>query len=67
MSARHALEVIATKQRAALQTIQDNGFVFESIGREPGNWEHLAFSLYTDLCEVDAIARAALAEMEQDA
>ena len=67
MSAQRALEVIATKHAEALATIQRNGFVFNHIGAEPGNWQHLAFSLYSDLCEVDAIARAALAEMEQDA
>ena len=64
MSAQRALEVIATKQRESLQMIQRNGFVFDDIGAEPGNWQHLAFTLYTTVCEVDAIARAALSEIE---
>ena len=42
--------------------IEANGFVFTDIGKEPGNWQHLAFSVYTDLCEADTIARAALGE-----
>jgi hypothetical protein len=55
-----ALERIAAQQPKTLAMIKRNGFVFDSIGQEPGNWQHLAFSIYTDLCEVDLIARAAL-------
>jgi hypothetical protein len=61
-----ALERIAEQRQMTLRMIERNGFVFESIGREPGNWQHLAFSIYTDLCEVDGIARAALAALEAD-
>lgn len=61
---RAALEEIATKQPEALKIIEQEGFVFTDIGHEPGNWQHLAFTLYTQLCEVDSIARAALAEEE---
>lgn len=56
------LEAIAAQQPKTLAMIRANGFVFDSIGKEPGNWQHLAFSIYTDLCEVDTIARAALAK-----
>ena len=59
-----ALEKIAEFQQKALKVIESNGFVFESIGNEKGNWQHLAFTLYTELCEVDVIARAALAELD---
>ena len=62
---RAALEQIATMQPRALAVIEDNGFVFEDIGSEPGNWQHLAFALYTDLCEIETIARAALREDEE--
>lgn len=55
-----ALERIAEQQQKTLAMIQSNDFVFDSIGNEPGNWQHLAFSIYTDLCEVDTIARQAL-------
>ena len=55
-----ALERIAEQQPKTLAMIRRNGFVFDDIGAEPGNWQHLAFSIYTDLCEVDSIARAAL-------
>jgi hypothetical protein len=66
MSAREALERIAEIQPRVLGYIRANGFVWadkDSIGTEPGNWQHLAFSIYSDLCEVDSIARNAL---EQD-
>lgn len=58
--AREALGRIAMSQDRALRYIKDNGFVFDDIGKEPGNWKHLAFSLYSDLCEVDTWAHAAL-------
>lgn len=59
---REALEKVSEQQPVTLRMIEHNGFVFDSIGNEPGNWQHLAFSIYTDLCEVDTIARAALTE-----
>lgn len=55
-----ALRRIAEQQPLTLQTIESNGFVFTDIGQQPGNWQHLAFSIYTDLCEVDTIARGVL-------
>lgn len=57
-----ALRQIAEMQPRVLGYIRDNGFVFTDMGREPGNWQHLAFSIYTDLCEMDMIARGALTE-----
>ena len=59
---RAALEHIAAQQPKTLAMIEASGFVFRSIGNEPGNWQHLAFSIYTDLCEVDVWARIALGE-----
>jgi hypothetical protein len=59
-----ALQRIAEQQPGTLATIEHNGFVFDSIGREPGNWQHLAFTIYTDLCQVDLIARSAIKEAE---
>ena len=50
-------EKIAGFQPKALAIIEGNGFVFEDIGREPGNWQHLAFTLYTEICEIETIAR----------
>lgn len=47
-------------QPEALAMIQRNGFVFEDIGCEPGNWQHLAFTLYTTLCEAEWVARTTL-------
>lgn len=56
------LRRVADKQPEVLAMIRREGFVFDSIGKEPGNWQHLAFSLYTELCELDVIARSALGE-----
>lgn len=61
-----ALSLIAAQQKKTLETIKANNFVFTDIGAEAGNWQHLAFSIYTDLCEVDSIARAALEEASTD-
>ena len=60
--AEEALARIADQQPKTLAMIERNGFVFDSIGREPGNWQHLAFTIYSNLCEVDVIARVALGE-----
>lgn len=57
---RQALERIVQQQQDSLRVIRDNGFVFESIGREPGNWQHLAFTLYCHICEMDMWARDGL-------
>ena len=58
---REALERVAQQQPKTLAMIEQNGFIFDSIGRGPGNWQHLAFSIYNDLCEVETWASAALA------
>lgn len=55
-----ALVRIAEQQMESLRIIRENGFVFESIGREPGNWQHLAFTLYCHICEIDTVARNGL-------
>jgi len=57
---KEALEEIAAKQPEVLAMIERNGFVFTDLGREPGNWQHLAFTLYAQICEIDSIARTAL-------
>jgi hypothetical protein len=58
---RAALTAIKAQQPETLAMIEANGFVFTDIGRDPGNWQHLAFTVYTDLCRVDTIAEQALA------
>lgn len=60
-----ALELIAEQQQNTLEMIASNGFVFDSIGNEPGNWQHLAFTIYNDLCRVDMVARSALDEISE--
>jgi hypothetical protein len=55
-----AVRRIAEQRPETLETIRRNGFAFTDIGTEPGNWQHLAFSLYTTICEIDLLARAAL-------
>ena len=61
---REALEAIEPKQRETLAMLKRNGFVFTHIGNEPGNWQHLAFTLYTEICEIDTIVRSVLDEDE---
>ncbi len=62
-----ALERIAEWQPAVLETLRRNGVVFTTRLDKPDDerteaerWEKIAFSIYTDLCEMDSIARAAL-------
>lgn len=59
-----ALEEIAELQPRALGYIKANGFVWEdkdAIGTEAGNWQHLAFSLYSDLCLANSLAHYVMA------
>jgi hypothetical protein len=58
---RLALEQISEQQQQTMAKLRKHGIVFDAIGADPSNWQHVAFSIYTDLCEVDSIARAALA------
>ncbi len=56
------LREIAEAQPKTLETLRRNGVVFDGpLGNDPKNWQHVAFSIYADLCEVDSIARAVLA------
>ena len=58
---REALERISEQQPRCLEVLRRNGVVFDGpLGNDPKNWQHVAFSIYTDLCEVDAIAQQAL-------
>jgi len=63
---REALQKVEAKQPEALKKIEANGFVFNDIGCEPGNWQHLAFTLYTDLCELRTEADAAMRKDGRD-
>jgi hypothetical protein len=56
----NALRFCAAKQPEAIEMIRSNGFVFRDLGNEPGNWQHLAFTLYNDLCHIETVARQAL-------
>jgi hypothetical protein len=56
-----ALERIAEQQPKTLGSFRKHGIVFDGpLGNDPKNWQHVAFSIYTDLCEVDHWARSAL-------
>jgi hypothetical protein len=57
---QETLECLRDEQPKALRIIEENGFSFDSIGKEPGNWQHLAFTLYLQLCEIDAKIHGAL-------
>lgn len=59
---KQALEEIAKAQPRTLRWLELNGVVFDGpLGTDPSDWQQVAFSIYTDLCEVDMIARQALA------
>jgi len=58
-----ALERITQQQPRALGYIRREGFVFDGNLVDYEGWKKLAFSLYSDLCEVDSIARNALKEV----
>lgn len=59
------VRAIARAQQDTLRWIQRNGIVFDGpLGTDPKNWENIAFSIYTDLCEVDSAANHLLAASE---
>jgi len=55
------LRKVAEAQSEALRIIRENDFRFTDIGKEPGNWQHLAFTLYTMICDLSTDAENALA------
>ena len=59
-----ALERIEPIQQKTLAMLRREGFKFETRLDLTDGWEKLAFTLYSTICEVDAIARAALAKEE---
>lgn len=59
---RDALRAVAKFQADELAVFRSHGIRFEDIGVDPKNWQHIAFSLYSDLCEVETIARNALTD-----
>ena len=54
---RAALEMIGAKQQETLETLRSNGIVFDDLG---DHWQKVAFTIYTDLCEMDTWAHQAL-------
>ena len=62
-----ALTTIRRQQPKTLGWMRSNGVVFRGpLGADPTNMEHVAFSVYTDLCEASDTARAALDGEEED-
>jgi hypothetical protein len=66
---REALQKVAEVQPGVLAMLQRSEFVFVTplgkpdADRTPAEqWEKLAFTLYSTICEVDSIARQALKE-----
>lgn len=61
-SYRDALKRIAEQQQTTLKWLEEAGIVFDEKPRPavPGDWQQIAFWVYTDLCQVDVIARTAL-------
>ncbi len=64
---REALRLITQAQPGIVAVLRKHGVVFDGpLGNDPTNFQHVAFSIYTTLCEVDSIARNALACTEKD-
>lgn len=66
---KEALEHILNFQTKAIGIIRDMDLVFDKAPfgpreTEADHWQHLAFWLYTFICEMDAIAKDALDDDE---
>jgi hypothetical protein len=57
LEALDALEAVGAIQPQTLLWIRHHGIVFGDIGTDPENWQHVAFSIYSDLCEADSRVR----------
>lgn len=58
---REAVREIERVQERAMATLRKHGIKFEDIGNDPTkNWQHVAFTVYTDLCDAANTARALL-------
>ena len=66
VAAQQALQEIKAIQPETLARLRDDGVVFDERPhrRDPGNWQQVAFWIYTDLCEVETIASTALAGVD---
>ncbi len=63
VAAEQALAEIKAIQPEVLETLRSNGVVFAGpLGNDPTNMEHVAFTIYTQLCRADWIAKLALDE-----
>jgi hypothetical protein len=63
-----ALRTIQKFQPRRLEWYREQGIVFENAMRpsdDPSEWEVVAFWTYTDLCEIESIARAVSQDGEQ--
>jgi len=56
-----ALLKIQAVQPRRVAWFREQGIVFDDAPRVDGDrWQNIAFQIYTDLCEVEALARGAL-------
>lgn len=58
----HALRNVSQRQEATLEKLRTLGVVFTDIGADPKNWQHVAFTIYSEFVEAASIARQALEE-----
>lgn len=56
---RDGLRRIAEKQTETLEVLRANGIVFDNLH---DHWQKVAFTIYTDLCEIDTWAHELLDE-----
>lgn len=63
---KQALEQAQAMQPARLAYFRETGIVFDRAPTgDPHDWQQIAFDVYTDLCEIESISRAALDGEEQ--
>ena len=59
-----ALRTTVRLQEETLALLRKHGIQFTDIGADPRNWQHVAFAIYTNMCEAASEARAIIEEVE---
>lgn len=61
----HAAKEATVLQEKQLATYRSHGIVFKDIGNDPTNWQHVAFSVYSDLCELASLLDGSLTALKE--
>ncbi len=63
---REAAQAVVRLQEETVATFRNRGIKFTDIGADPENWQHVAFTVYTNLCEAAALARDAIPSVDSE-